>query len=61
MLTYLIFLIQLHDEHSNLNNPVVEQASKVLILLVLSIIFAYIFHININMFVMLLYVCFIAG
>ncbi|MFS7980093.1 hypothetical protein Hanom_Chr10g00935281 [Helianthus anomalus] len=28
MLTYLIFQIQLHDEHANLNNPVVEQASK---------------------------------
>ncbi|MFS8033110.1 hypothetical protein Hanom_Chr17g01565601 [Helianthus anomalus] len=30
----------LHDEHANLNHPTVEQASKVLNLLVLSIIFA---------------------
>ncbi|KAF5795045.1 hypothetical protein HanXRQr2_Chr08g0335171 [Helianthus annuus] len=28
MLAYLIFQIQLHDEHANLNSPVVEQASK---------------------------------
>ncbi|KAJ0857322.1 hypothetical protein HanRHA438_Chr13g0588751 [Helianthus annuus] len=34
MLTYLIFKIQLHDEHANLNNPFVEKASSVLILLV---------------------------